>query len=81
MVSIAQEVSLLASTQAVEKELGHKLQSVCQLKDDTDAATIAYATTETAGAAEGAAIATLKYVGALQLLFRSSREEVLLLPR
>ena len=59
------EISLLASTDTVEKKLGHKFQSVRDLEDDPDAATIAYATTESAGAAEGAVIATLAYVGAL----------------
>jgi hypothetical protein len=59
------EISLLASTQAVEKKLGHKFQSVRDLEDDPDVATIAYATTESSGAAEGAVIASLTYVGAL----------------
>lgn len=59
------EISLLASASAVEKKLGHKFRSVRELEDDPDAATIAYATTEAAGAAEGAVIATLTYVGAL----------------
>jgi hypothetical protein len=59
------EVSLLASTRAVEEKLGHRYRSVRELEDDPEAATIAYATTEAAGAAEGAVIATLTYLGAL----------------
>lgn len=59
------EMSLLASTEAVEKKLGHRFRSVRELEDDPEAATIAYATTELAGAEEGAVIATLTYLGAL----------------
>lgn len=59
------EISLLASTKAVEKKLGHMFRSVKELEDDPDVATIAYATTEASGAAEGAIIATLTYVGAV----------------
>jgi hypothetical protein len=59
------EISLLASTDAVEKKLGHRFRSVRELEDDPDVPTIAYATTESAGAAEGAIIATLTYVGAV----------------
>lgn len=59
------EISLLASTEAVETKLGHRYRSVRELEDDPDAATIAYATTEATGAAEGAVIATLTYLGAL----------------
>lgn len=59
------EISLLASTKAVEAKLGHKYRSVKELEDDPEAATIAYATTESSGAGEGAIIATLTYLGAL----------------
>lgn len=59
------EISLLASTEAVEAKLGHKYRSVKELEDDPKAATIAYATTEVSGAAEGAVIASLTYLGAL----------------
>jgi VIT1/CCC1 family predicted Fe2+/Mn2+ transporter len=59
------EISLLASTQAVETKLGHRYRSVRDLEDDPQAPTIAYATIETSGAGEGAVIATLTYLGAL----------------
>jgi hypothetical protein len=59
------EMSLLASTDAVETKLGHKFRSVRELEDDPEAATIAYSTVEASGAAEGAVIATLTYLGAL----------------
>jgi hypothetical protein len=59
------EISLLASTKAVETKLGHSYRSVTELEDDPDAATIAYATIEAPGAAEGAVIATLAYLGAV----------------
>ena len=59
------EISLLASTEAVEAKLGHSYKSVKALEDDPDAATIAYANIEGPGAAEGAVIATLAYVGAV----------------
>ncbi|KCZ89971.1 hypothetical protein [Hyphomonas johnsonii] len=59
------EITLLASTEAVEAKLGHSYKSVKALEDDPDAATIAYATIEGPGAAEGAVIGTLAYLGAL----------------
>ncbi len=59
------EMSLLASTEAVETKLGHRFRSVRELEDDPEAATIAYSTVEVSGAAEGAVIATLTYLGAL----------------
>lgn len=59
------EISLLASTDAVETKLGHRFRSVRELEDDPEAATIAYSTIEASGAAEGAVIATLTYLGAL----------------
>lgn len=59
------EISLLASTEAVEKELGHAYKSVRSLEDDPAAPAIAYVSTETRGGAEGAVIGGLIYLGVL----------------
>jgi hypothetical protein len=59
------ELSLLASTSAVDQKLGHQFRSVSRLEDEADIPTIAYASTEAIGDAEGAIIGSLMYVGAL----------------
>lgn len=59
------EISLLASTEAVEKKLGHKYRKVSELEDNADVPRKAYVSTESIGDAEGALIGGLFYVGAV----------------
>lgn len=59
------ELSLLASEEAVEKELGHAYRKTTELEDDAGAPRVAYVSTESIGDAEGALIGTPLYVAAL----------------
>lgn len=59
------DLSLLASAEAVEKELGHRFTKVQQVEDDDAAPRTAYVSTESRGDAEGGLIGGLMYVGAL----------------
>lgn len=59
------ELSLLASTHVIEEKLGHVYRSVTDLEDDPAIPTIAYASTEAIGDAQGAVLGSLIYVGAL----------------
>jgi microcompartment protein CcmK/EutM len=58
------EISLLASEAAVDEKLGHKYKKVSDLEDDGNAPRTHYVSLESIGAAEGAVIGTLVYVGA-----------------
>ena len=59
------EISLLAATDSVERALGHAYRKVSEIEDDSLAPRIAYVAEEDVGAAEGAVIGGLIYVGAL----------------
>jgi len=59
------ELSLLASEDAVTKELGHTYRKANELEDDPAAPRVAYVSTETIGDAEGALIGTPLYIAAL----------------
>ena len=58
------ELSLLASEQAVEEQLGHVYRKVAELEDDPKAARTFYVSDESVGAAEGALIGAPLYVAA-----------------
>jgi hypothetical protein len=62
------EISLLASESAVGEQLGHKYSKVSELEDDPKVPKAAYISPESFGAAEGAVISGLMYVGAGLLL-------------
>jgi hypothetical protein len=62
------EISLLASESAVEKKLGHKYVKASELEDDPKVPKRGYVSQEEVGAAEGAVIGGLMYVGAGLLL-------------
>ena len=62
------EISLLASESAVEKKLGHKYVKASELEDDPKVPKRGYVSPEELGAAEGAVIGGLMYVGAGLLL-------------
>lgn len=59
------EISLLAASDSVERVLGHAYRKVAEVEDDMSAPRIAYVAEEDVGAAEGAVIGGLIYVGAL----------------
>ena len=59
------EISLLASSGAVETKLGHMYEKVEELEDDAQVPRSAYVSTESIGDAEGALIGGLFYVGAV----------------
>ena len=59
------EISLLAASESVEQKLGHTYRKVAEVEDDISAPRIAYVAEEDVGAAEGAVIGGLIYVGAL----------------
>jgi hypothetical protein len=58
------EISLLASEETVDEKLGHKYKKVSELEDDDNVPRTNYVSLESIGAAEGAVIGTLVYVGA-----------------
>ncbi|WP_363351795.1 hypothetical protein [Methylocystis echinoides] len=58
------EISLLASEETVDQKLGHKYKKVAELEDDDNVPRTEYVSLESIGAAEGAVIGTLVYVGA-----------------
>jgi microcompartment protein CcmK/EutM len=58
------EISLLASEEAVDEKLGHKYKKVTELEDDGNVPRTHYVSLESIGAAEGAVIGALVYVGA-----------------
>ncbi len=58
------ELSLLASEDAVEAELGHRYEKVEQVEDDGDVPRTAYVAPESVGDAEGGLVGGLTYVGA-----------------
>lgn len=58
------ELSLLAGEDSVERELGHKYERVADLEDDSRVPRMCYVSKESIGAAEGALIGGLFYVGA-----------------
>ena len=62
------EISLLASESAVEKKLGHKYVKASELEDDPQVPKRGYVSPADVGAAEGAVIGGLMYVGAGLLL-------------
>lgn len=59
------ELSLLASSETVDKKLGHHYTKVTDLEDEADAPSVAYVASEDVGAAQGAIISGLLYIGAL----------------
>ncbi|MFW5834720.1 MAG: hypothetical protein ACOCYE_11545 [Pseudomonadota bacterium] len=59
------DLSLLASDEAVRKELGHDFGSTRELEDDAKVPTVAYVAREDVGDAEGAVLGGFLYVGAL----------------
>jgi len=59
------ELSLLASSETVDEKLGHHYTKVSDLEDDADAPSVAYVASEDVGAAQGAIISGLLYIGAL----------------
>ncbi|MXP46037.1 hypothetical protein GRI43_01355 [Altererythrobacter luteolus] len=59
------ELSLLASEDAVTRELGHTYKKASELEDDPAAPRAAYVSTEAIGDAEGALIGTPLYIAAL----------------
>lgn len=59
------EISLLASSDAVDRKLGRHFTKVKDLEDEADAPSVAYVASEDVGAAQGAVISGLLYVGAL----------------
>ncbi len=62
------EISLLARESAVEEKLGHRYSKVSELEDDSKVPRGAYISPESFGAAQGAVIGGLMYVGAGLLL-------------
>jgi hypothetical protein len=58
------ELSLLATQQAVEKELGYRYEKIKELEDNPYVPRTAYISTEAIGDAKGALIGSLMYVGA-----------------
>lgn len=58
------ELSLLAGEDAVEMELGHQFERVAELEDDPNVPRACYVSNESIGAAQGALIGGLIYVGA-----------------
>ncbi|MEN3975139.1 hypothetical protein [Emcibacter sp. SYSU 3D8] len=59
------ELSLLAGEHAVEEKLGHTYRRVAQLEDDETVPRAFYVNPESVGAAEGALVSALLYVGAV----------------
>jgi hypothetical protein len=59
------ELSMLASTQAVDEKLGHRYLKVSSLEDDPVIPRAAYVSPEAVGGAEGGLIGILMYVGAV----------------
>lgn len=59
------EISLLASSKTVDKKLKRHFTKVTELEDDARAPSIAYVATEDVGAAQGAVISGLLYIGAM----------------
>lgn len=58
------DISLLASENAIEAQLGHRYEKTRDLEDDPQAPRAAYVATETIGAAEGALLSIPLYIGA-----------------
>ena len=58
------ELSLLASEDAVVKQLGHRYLKISELADNAKVPRTAYVSTEAIGGAEGAVMGALMYVGA-----------------
>ena len=56
------EISLLASENAIEQNLGHKYRKVADLEDDSAVPRAAYVSTESIGDAEGALIGAPLYI-------------------
>jgi len=59
------ELSLVASEHVVEEKLGHKYDKVTAVEDDPEIPRACYVSPESLGAAEGALISGLMYVGAV----------------
>ena len=59
------DISLLASEDAVEKKLGHRYQRVEELEDDPDAPRVAYRTRSSLGESEDRLIGSLTYLPAV----------------
>lgn len=59
------EISLLASEDVVEKKLGHRYTRVANVEDDAQMPRACYVSPESVGAAEGAIVGSLMYVGAV----------------
>lgn len=59
------ELSLLASEETIDQELGHLYKRVEELEDDPDTPRAAYVSKESLGDAEGGVIGGLFYIGAL----------------
>ena len=59
------EISLLASDEAVRQKLGHRFYDAKSLEDNPKVPRTAFVSTESIGAAEGALMGGLMYVGAL----------------
>lgn len=59
------ELSLVASTAAVEEKLGHIYEKASELEDDPSVPRTAYVSTESIGDAQGELIGALVYVGAV----------------
>jgi hypothetical protein len=59
------ELSLLASSDTVDQKLGRHFTKVKPLEDDAEVPSVAYVASEDIGAAQGAVISGLLYVGAL----------------
>jgi hypothetical protein len=58
------DISLLASENTVERELGHRYEKVAEVEDDPEIPRTAYVSPESRGDGEGGAIGALMYVGA-----------------
>ncbi|MCC3244167.1 hypothetical protein LG047_02320 [Methylocystis sp. WRRC1] len=58
------EISLLAGEKAVDEKLGHKYKKVTELEDDKETPRTHYVSLESIGAAQGAIIGGLVYLGA-----------------
>src|SRR5690606_7256318 len=59
------DISLLATEDAVEKKLGHRYQRVEELEDDPDAPRVAYRTRTSLGESEDRLIGSLTYLPAV----------------
>jgi hypothetical protein len=58
------DLSVMASEHAVQEKLGHKYRKVEELEDDSSVPRVAYVEPESFGAAEGALVGGLLYIGA-----------------